>query len=380
MSVDAHHDVVVVGVGGMGSATVHHLARRGVDVLGLERYGIPHDRGSSHGNSRIIRLAYHEHPYYVPLLRRAYELWRELQDAHGRRLLFTTGSVAAGPPEGDRVADVVDTCERHDVPYERLSALELAERFPGYGLPDDYEAVFQADGGYLDPERCIVAHVERAHANGATIHGHERVLDWRPTGEGVRVRTTKATYGADHLVVTAGAWAAGLLPELEGLAVPERRVMAWLQPAEPALFAPDRFPVFSVATRDGSYYGFPVHTRPGFKFGRSPSLPETVDPDAFQSAEPTPQDEELLRGFAEEFFPAGAGPTLSLETCMLTMSPDDHFVVDRHPEYDSVTVGAGFSGHGFKLSSVVGEQLATLAAGEAPEFDLSPLAMDRFEG
>ncbi|MDY6819510.1 MAG: N-methyl-L-tryptophan oxidase [Halobacteriales archaeon] len=380
MSSDSTYDAIVIGIGGMGSAATYHLAKRGLDVLGLEQFNIPHNRGSSHGDTRIIRLAYHEHPFYVPLLFRAYELWEELQDAYGQQLLYKTGSIAAGPAEGDRVDNVIESCERHGVEYELMSSAAVNETYPGYQLPEDYEAVYQPDGGFVTPEQCIAAHVERAHAHGAEIHGREKVLDWRPTsGGGVKVRTNKDRYEAEKLVVTAGAWASKLLPALEAHTNVERRVMAWLQPERPAQFTPEQFPVFTLQTRGSSYYGFPVFGVPGFKFGRSPEIAETVDPDAFQSEEPTPQDEELLRGFAEEFFPAGAGPTLSLETCMLTMSPDDHFIVDRHTEYPQVTVGAGFSGHGFKLASVVGELLAQLTTGDDIDFDIETLSMDRLD-
>ncbi|AXR77107.1 N-methyl-L-tryptophan oxidase [Natrarchaeobaculum sulfurireducens] len=371
------YDVIVLGVGGMGSAAAAHLADRGADVLGLERYDIPHSYGSSHGHSRIFRLAYHEHPGYVPLLERAAELWDELDAEHDRQLLYRTGSITAGPADGDLVGGARRSCETHDLEYDHLSSAALADRYPGYQLPASYEAIYQPDGGFLVPEQCTVAHVNRAQRAGATIRARERVVDWRPTDDGVRVETDYGPYEADRLVVTAGAWAARFIDALEGVLEPERQVLAWLQPDDPDQFAPDRFPVWVLENPDGLYYGFPVHHVPGFKFGRYHHRQEVVDPDAFER-EPTQADERLLRGFAEEHFPDAAGPTLRLSTCLFTNTPDEHFVLDRLPDHPQVVVGAGFSGHGFKFASVVGEILADLALEGETDHEIGTFSLDRF--
>ncbi|SFB78986.1 sarcosine oxidase [Halobiforma haloterrestris] len=371
------YDVIVLGVGGMGSATVAHLADRGVDVLGLERYDVPHGYGSSHGRTRIFRLAYGEDPAYVPLLRRADELWADLEADHDGRLLYRTGSIDAGPADSDFVATSERSCEEYDLEYERLSSEELSDRHPGYDLPADYEAIYQPDGGFLVPEECIVAHVERAHREGATVRARERVVDWSPIVDGVRVETDYDAYEADSLVIAAGAWASRFVDALEGVVVPERQVVTWLQPDRPEQFGPDRFPVWNLETPDGRFYGFPVHDLPGFKFGRYHHREETVDPDAFER-EPTQADERLLREFAEEYFPAGAGPTMRMETCLFSNTPDEDFVLDTLPDHPQVTVGAGFSGHGFKFASVVGEILADLALEGETDHDIGMFALDRF--
>ena len=373
------YDTIVVGVGGMGSAAAYHLARRGQRVLGLERFDIPHDMGSSHGLTRIIRLAYYEHPSYVPLLRRSYELWRELQALAGEQLLHITGSLDAGPAGGPLFEGSRHSCLLHNLPHEVLSGADLNRRFPGYRLPEDHMAVFQPDGGFLLPERCIVAHVFAALELGAEIHGREPVLDWAlgAGGSGVRVRTDRATYDADRLVVTAGPWASQLLPSLVRLAVPERQVLAWLQPQQPHLFTPQRFPVFNLAVDEGRFYGFPVFQIPGFKFGKYHHLEESVDPDRVDR-ECTPRDEAVLRTFAERYFPDGSGPTMALKVCMFTNSPDEHFIVDLHPEYPQVTLAAGFSGHGFKFCSVIGEILADLAQHRTTPHDISLFRLARF--
>jgi len=236
------YDAIVVGVGAMGSATAYHLARRGKRVLGLERFGVPHSMGSSHGHTRIIRLAYLEHPSYVLLLRRAYELWREIQSIAGEQLLYITGSIDAGPEDSFVFKGSWESCKLHDLPHEVLTGAELRRRYPGYHLPVGHLALLQPEGGFLTPERCIVSYVMAAQSVGAEIHSHEKVLEWVPLDGGVRVRTDRDTYEADKLVVTAGAWNGELLNVLAGLAVPERQVLAWLQPTRPEYFRSDTFP------------------------------------------------------------------------------------------------------------------------------------------
>ena len=348
------YDAIVVGVGGMGSAALFHLARRGRRVLGLERFGVPNELGSSHGLTRIIRLAYYEHVAYVPLLCRAYELWRDLEGVAGEQLLHVTGSIDAGPPDQLVFAGSLRSCEEHDLTHEVLDAAELQRRFPAYRLDSGSLAVLQPDGGFLLPERSIVAHVD---ASGAEVR-NERVLGWEPVGEGVRVRSERGEYEAERLVLTAGAW----MSELAGLpVVAERQALAWLAPARPDLFAPERFPVFNLQlAEDDRYYGFPIFGLPGFKLGRYHHLREHGPADELDR-EPRPEDERVLREFAARCFPAGAGPALTLKTCLFENSPDEHFLLDRLPDAPQVVVGGGFSGHGFKFCSVVGEILADLA-------------------
>jgi sarcosine oxidase len=367
-------DAIVVGLGAMGSAALLHLARRGQRVLGLERYEVPHELGSSHGVTRIIRLAYYEDPAYVPLLRRAYELWRELEAAAGERLLHITGSVDAGPEifEGS-----LRSCEEHGLPHEALSAAELARRFPAYRLPPDTDCLLQPEGGFLLPERCIVAHVAQAQERGAAVRTHERVLGWEPTRDGVEVRTDSASYEAYHLVLCAGAWSEAVAHLPRGLVTAERQVLAWFEPLEPPLFDPQRFPVFNLVVPEGRWYGFPVFGVPGFKVGKYHHLDEVGDADELDRAA-HPEDEALLRAFVERYFPAGAGPAVSLKTCLFENSPDEHFLIDLHPDCPAAVIAAGFSGHGFKFGSVVGEIVADLALDGATHHDIEFLRLARF--
>lgn len=374
-----HYNVIVVGVGGMGSATVYELARRGKRVLGIERFDIPHEMGSSHGYTRIIRLAYYEDPSYVLLLLRAYQLWREIQQHVGEQLLYITGSIDAGPPDSWVFKGSLRSALEHNLPHEVLTSAELSRRFPGYRLPHETMALFQPEGGFLVPERCIVSYVQAAQALGAEIHGRERVLGWEPRGEGVRVWTSRDTYEADRLVITAGAWNSQLVDVLTGLLEPERQVLAWLQPTRPELFAPDRFPVFNLLVEEGRYYGFPIHGVPGFKFGRYHHLEEVVDPELVER-EPTERDEAILREFADRYFPEGNGPTMALKQCMFTNTPDHHFIIDVHPHYPQVSFTSPCSGHGFKFASVIGEIMADLAERGETRHNISFFRLDRFAG
>ena len=372
----AHFDVIVLGVGGMGSATVHHLARRGKRVLGIEQFDIPHVQGSSHGISRIIRLAYYEHPSYVPLLRRAYELWRDLEGHAGEHLLHITGSIDAGPQDGACFNGSRDSCQIHDLPHEVLDGASVNERFPAYRLPAEHAAVFQPDGGFVLSERAIVAHVVTAQALGAVVHGRERVTGWEPSGDGVEVRTDRSTYRADRLVVTAGAWTGSIVPALRRLALPERQVLAWLQPDDPSLFQPARFPVFNLEVPEGRFYGLPIAVVPGFKFGRYHHFEEEVDPDDSDRSV-TADDEAMLRQFATTYFPSGAGPTMALRSCMFTNTPDEHFVVGVQPDHPQVVIASPCSGHGYKFASVLGEVLSDLAIDGETSHDISLFSLAR---
>jgi sarcosine oxidase len=371
------YDVIVIGVGGMGSAAVYHLARRGARVLGLERYDIPHDLGSSHGVNRIIRLAYAEHPAYVPLLRRAYELWREIELHAGERLLFITGSVDAGLPQGETVTGSLLSCQTHHLPHEVLDAGALHRRFPGYRLPSDMVAVYQSDGGFVLSERAIVAHVTAAHALGADIRAREPVDTWEAIGDGVRVRTSHGTYEASRLVVTAGPWAATLVAALGPVAIPERQVLLWAHPQRPDHFRLGAFPVFNLEAAEGRFYGFPVYSVPGFKIGRYHHRRQSGDADATDRG-CYPDDEVVLREGIRRYFPDADGPTMAMKTCLFTNSPDEHFILDVLPGQTQVSVAAGFSGHGFKFCSVVGEIMAELALDGGTRHDLSLFRLSRF--
>lgn len=373
-------DAMVVGLGGMGSATLYHLARRGLRVLGVEQFSIPHVFGSSHGLTRIIRLAYFESPNYVPLLRRSYELWNDLQSAAGEQLLYITGSIDAGWDGSRIVAGSLEACREHELPFELLTAAQLHGRHPGYELPAGMMAVFQPQGGLLVPERCVTSHVDGALRAGATVLENERVLEWEVSSNGVRVRTANSVYGASRLVITAGPWARTLVPSLADVAVPERQVVMWSAVEDESIFSVDRFPVFNLqASRDDSehYYGFPVYRRPGFKIGRYHHRRQRGNPEDL-SRQTDSEDEELLRAGVRRFFPRANGAALATETCLFTNTPDEHFILDHLDGLPNVAIAAGFSGHGFKFCSVVGEIMADLVTEGHSPFDLRMFSAARF--
>jgi sarcosine oxidase len=372
------YDVAVIGVGGMGSAALYRLAQRGARVLGLEQFDIPHELGSSHGISRIIRLAYAEHPKYVPLLRRAYQLWRELENQVGERLLIITGGVDAGLENSAMVKGVLRCCAIHHLPYELLSAAALRRRFPGYRLRPNMVAVYQPDAGFLLSERCVVAHVVAAQKLGAEIHARERVIAWHQAKKWLVITTDRTTYHAKKLVITAGPWARDLVPELRDLAVPERQVLIWTQPLRPEFFRLGSFPVFNMQAPEGRFYGCPVYGIPGFKLGKYNHRREPVDDPGQMDRRCYPEDEEILRDGIRRYFPDAGGPTMAMKTCLFTNSPDEHFILDFHPKWPQVAIAAGFSGHGFKFCSVVGVIMSDLALDENTRWDISLFRLDRF--
>jgi sarcosine oxidase len=372
------YDTIVVGVGGMGSAACWQLARRGQRVLGLERFDVPHAYGSSHGVTRIIRLAYYEGPDYVPLLKRALTLWREASKAFGEPLMVTTGSLDAGPPDSDVVAGSLNSCRVHDLDHEILGGAEVNARHPGYRLPEDFLAVAQPEGGFVLSERAIVAHATMAMAAGAEIHAREKVLEWSPiAGGGVRVVTTRGAYEAGRLVLSPGAWIGDLVPALKPIAVAERQVLGWFQPDDPAKFAPSAFPVLNLLVEEGRYYLIPIHDVPGLKIGLYHHLGECGHADDL-SRDVTLEDEAVLRRCIARYFPGADGPVMALHTCMFTNTPDEHFIIDTLPGQPEVIVASPCSGHGYKFASVVGEIIADLAATGGSRFDLSMFRLGRF--
>lgn len=377
------YDVIVLGLGAMGSAALYHLAKRGLNALGIEQFAIPHELGSSHGLTRIIRLAYYEDPSYVPLLRRAYELWADLEREFGQQLFFQTGSIDMGPAECEVFKGSLRSCIENDLAHEVLDSAELTARFPAYRLPAETMALYQPQGGLLVPELCVAAHVDLAARHGATAHTGERVLGWDILpDERVTVRTDAAEYSSEKLVICGGAWAPKLAPVLSGKTVPERQVLIWLKPKRPRLFEPACFPVWNCQVQEGRFYGFPEFNpagdAPGMKLGRWHHRDEVCDPDTLDRAVYA-EDEALLRGFAERYFPEGAGDTLKMAVCMFTNTRDEHFVLDTLPEAPQVVLAAGFSGHGFKLASVIGEVMADLAQRGETRHDVSLHRLARLE-
>jgi sarcosine oxidase len=354
------YDVIVLGVGGMGSATLYELARRGRRVLGLDQFPLVHDRGSSHGQTRIIRRAYYEHPDYVPLVRRAYERWYDLEQLTGRHLLTECDCLTIGPPGGELVAGVRRSAREHGLSVEELSAAEMGRRFPVFRFGDGMAGVLEHDAGILAVEECVRAHTDSAVSLGADIHAEEPVIGWQPAGAGVEVRTARGTYQAERLVITAGAWATTLLADIGVPLTVMRQTLLWFAPADPASFRRDQLPIYLADVPGGPFYGVPMIDPRGHKAARHYGAAELPGPDGVDWT--IHEDDELpLRDFFRRHLPAANGPRTFGQVCQYTLTPNRHFVLDAHPAYPQVLLAAGFSGHGFKFASVVGEIMADLA-------------------
>jgi sarcosine oxidase len=370
-------DAIVLGLGAMGSATAYHLARRGRRVLGLEQFTPAHDRGSSHGHSRIIRQAYFEDPRYVPLLQRAFELWETLQQQAGARLLLMTGGLMIGPEDGELVQGTLASAREHHLSHELLSRVDLKHRFPQFAIDETTVAVWESRAGALFPEDCIRAHLSQAARGGAVLQFEEPVQQWRAHGDGVEVTTSRGTYTAGHLIITAGPWAGEVLRR-RGLPLEvERNVMYWFRPRDGAPFTPDRFPIYIYEYIAGRFfYGFPALRGEGVKIAHHHSG-ELCTPDTIRR-EVGAQEVERIRALLSRYIPEANGDLLHTATCMYTNTPDYHFIIDRHPDHAAVTIACGFSGHGFKFSSVVGEILADLAEYGHTRHDIDLFKLARF--
>lgn len=369
-------DTIVIGLGAMGSATCFHLARRGARVLGLDAYTPGHTNGSSHGQSRIIRKAYLEGSGYVPLVLRAYELWDELAHESGKRLFTTTGGLMIGQPESEAVAGALFSAKAHGLPFEYLNAVEVTKRFPGFRPAETMMAVYEPEAGSLNPERCISAHLSLAQAAGATLRHAEPVRSWSFGGGGVRVETDQGVYAGDRVVITAGPWASGLLSQLDLPLVVWRTFVTHFEPLVPAAYAPGACPVYIWEVPEGTYYGFPALPGQGVKVGRH-DTGEVTTPATIRR-ETDDADVAVLRAFLDRYMPGASGAVRQSLTCMYTNTPDRHFLIDHHPESDRVVYACGFSGHGFKFSSVVGEVMADLATLGTTDHDIAFLSAQRF--
>jgi sarcosine oxidase len=371
--VTARYDVAVVGLGAMGSQTALELAWRGRSVIGFDRHRPPHTLGSTHGRTRIIREAYFEEPLYVPIVQRAYELWRRLEERSGTHVLTITGGLMLGAPDSEVAAGARASAVEHGLPYEELSAREVRERFPAYAVPDDHVAIFEPRAGFLEPEAAVEATLALAADAGADLHYDEPVLEL----DGCVLRTERGTYTADRVVVAAGAWLPELLPELAATFTAARQPLLWLAPREPELFGPDRFPIFVWEWQPGwAFYGFP-DVGDGFKAAVH-HHGERTTPDAVDR-ELRAEDEEIIRELVRRYFPAGDGPLREAAVCLYTNTPDEHFVIDTLPGDERVVVASPCSGHGFKFAPAIGEVLADLATGKPPGFDLTPFSLRRLE-
>ena len=376
-----HYKAIVVGLGAMGSATLYHLAQRGSRALGLEQFAAGHTRGSSHGDSRIIRETYFEHPLYVPLVRRAHELWRELERGSGESLMTITGGLMIGPPDGMIISGTLRSAVEHGLPHSILSPLEVHERFPAFELADDLVAVLDPRAGFLDPEACNRAHIKAALELGGEARFNEPVIDWTAEGDGVRVKTEAAEYTADKLVLSAGAWNRSMVPDLELPLAVERQAVFWLDPeSDRSHYDIGRLPIYAYEYRAGNIcYGFPRLPR-GVKASVMHAGEIVPDPDNVNRVVDS-AEVNSLRAALEPILPAlAAAPVRESDVCLFTNTPDHDFIIDFHPFLPQVLISSPCSGHGFKFSSAIGEIQADLLTTGKSAFDLSPFRIGRSAG
>jgi sarcosine oxidase len=377
----AAFDVIVLGVGGMGSAACYHLSRRGLSVLGLEQFEFGHDRGSSHGQSRVIRKAYFEDPRYVPLLHRTYELWRELEAASGETLMKLAGCLNLGPSTHPAMLGLRRSVDEHALRHELLDAVEIRHRWPVLHTANGDIGVYEEEAGFLAPEHCIAAHVSLARKQGADLRERQRVTSWRATGRHVMVRTESDSFEGRHLIVSAGPWLPELAAELKLPLRVERQVQAWFSPASPVQFMAGRLPVFIHFVADRAYYVVPIagrHARydraikAARHHGGQATTAESVDRTVNEA------DEAEIRWYLQKFLPAADGPMVASKVCLYTNTPDEHFLIDRDPRRPNVLIAGGFSGHGFKFAPVVGEILADLITQGRTRHGIELFSLARF--
>jgi sarcosine oxidase len=377
MAASASYDAIVLGAGGVGSAAMYQLARRGLRVLGIDRFAPPHDRGSSHGQTRIIRQAYFEHADYVPLLLESYRLWTELEQHTGRQLLIDTGLVEIGPADGMVVPGVLEAARRHGLAIETLTPAAAQERWPALYVPDDMVAVFEPKAGALRVEQCVRAHLVAAQEAGADLRVGVEVLGWSFESDSASVDTTAGRFSAARLIVTAGAWADRLLADLDLKLEIRRKAMLWYPESDHTTRADAGFPCFLYELPHGVFYGMPSIDGSGVKVAEH-SGGEPVDDPLHVDRSLRERDLQAVEAFLRTHMPTVLPACRDHAICLYTMSPDEHFIVDRHPQHPQVIFAAGLSGHGFKFAPALGAALADLAINGATRLPIDFLSLRRF--
>ncbi len=378
----ASYDAAVIGVGTMGCFACCELARRGLRVIGFDRFAPPHGRGSHSGDTRVFRIVYAEHPDYVPLAARASELWDEYSATGKVQLLNRCGMLSIGPNDGELISGIRTSSSIHGLPVKEYSAAEIRREFPAFDPEEGHIGMFEPTAGWLDANAAIETALRLAKQCGATLSLEDPVWQWSHNGSGFEIRTTSETFFAKKLVITAGAWTTQLLEQL-GLPIRVlRKVLVWVDPIEPALFQPGPFPVFGFS--EGFFYGFPLHGDDGVKMAVHwrPGQPVGDPSQAVPEANLDDATEPLA--LAAKLMPRLAGPLpqafqriKKMKTCLYGMSHDEHFFIDRHPEHPDLVFAAGFSGHGFKFAPSVGEALADLLTTGTAKCPLSFLSISR---
>ncbi len=382
-----NYDAIVIGVGSMGSAACYWLAKRGYKVIGIEQFDIPHVLGSHAGQSRIIRKAYFEHPDYVPLLQRAYYNWQQLEKQTATQLYFKTGLLYNGPAGHAMMKGIREAASLHDIEVNQLSGQQTVSKFSQFKVLPPFESIYEPDAGFIRPEKAVALYKGEALKTGADIRTKEKVLEWTKENGKIKVITDKGIYISQKLIITAGAWAGKMIPGLNTALKVTRQVIIWVKPANEKMFAPENFPCWLIADnkRKGALYGFPFLTKEkfgepeGMKFALHYAADQT-NPDHVNRNITKEETDELIQQVVT-YIPDVADATLvAAKTCLYTNSSDENFIIDHLPGYDKdVTIACGFSGHGFKFVSVVGEILADLAMDGKTSLPVDFLSLKRFQ-
>jgi sarcosine oxidase len=372
-----HYDAIVMGLGGVGSVAAYHLAKRGLRVLGIDQFAAGHDRGSSHGETRVIRQAYFEHPNYVPLLRTAYARWAELESEVNEKLFHRVGIVQVGPADGVILPGVLKSASLHGLTVETLDHDAYMRRWPGIAAPEGWQAVYESNAGYLMVERCVLAHLELAARMGATLRHEQSVVDWKANRDGtVQIQTDRESHTADRLVIAAGAWAPPIVARYGMRLEVRSKWLYWYQPDANVYDQGEGFPCFFFESPSGYFYGFPRRDALGVKLAQHSGGQVVVGPE-----QDVPNEDCLDRSrcdaFLRQHLPQLSDRCVHSKRCYYTMSPDEHFIVDRLPDAPQITIVAGLSGHGFKFASVLGETACQLTVDGVASHDIAFLRIDR---
>lgn len=368
----------------MGSAATYFLAKRGYRVLGVDQFKPPHEFGSHAGQSRIIRKAYFEHPDYVPLLQRSYELWDEFEKNTGQRFYYETGIIYFGDEQHPTMRGVRTSAKTYNVRIDTLSYKISQTEFPAFNIPSSFQTLFEPEAGFVRPEFAIKNYLAQAEQLGAKLITDERVVTWNSDQHGASVTTEKQTYYADKIILTGGSWMKSMVPSLKEKLKVTRQTLAWISPKKPEQFSLGNFPCWFIEDPElGMFYGFPI--LPFEKFGGPIGLKiashrpgEVVDPDHVER-KTLRSEGEAIKTILSKYFHSAGNEIISLKTCLYTYSPDENFIIDILPNtYDRVVIAAGFSGHGFKFVPVVGEALAQLAVNAKSSLPIDFLKMNRF--
>jgi sarcosine oxidase len=380
-------DVIVVGLGAMGSAACCQLAARGVSVIGIDQYVPPHPWGSTHGDTRITRLAIGEGREYVPLVRRSHELWRDLERETGTKLLTQPGIVILGHPSSPFLAQTRATAREYEIDHEDLTNAQVRARLPMFAVDGQTEAYYEPEAGYVRPEAAVAAQLELAHRGGVQLQLAERVERWTASPNGITVTTDAHTYGAEQLLLCAGAWIGELFPDGRDIFAIYRQLLYWfpIRQGYPQLRHMPTF-IWDFGGDQGGFvhldgfYGFPAVDGPGGGVKvASESYERTTTPDGRQHPATRPETEQMYERCVAPYLPWLAPKPLRTVSCLYTSTRGSRFVIDRHPRYDSVLIVSACSGHGFKHSAAIGEAVAQWLTGDQPDIDLSAFSFSQAE-